>query len=212
MSTRVPASPPGPTAQYDGKWMYWFWDWVRANRAGYAGTGVVYSGDVLGTLNPGTSALTLSTTGVGAGTYGTGATWPRFSVDAKGRITTATAGGTLGTFAGFASLVGAGDLLGTSTTNTFTGALSTTGVAAGTYGGAAGVPRFDISARGRVQNAAVNFPLVGTAPIIITTGTADFGFSHGTSGVAAGTYGGTGVFLTFVINALGHITNVGTAA
>lgn len=65
--------------------MYWFWDWVRANRPGYVGTGARFSGDVLGTLVTGTTPLTLNTSGVTAGTYSL------VGVDAKGRV---VAGGT----------------------------------------------------------------------------------------------------------------------
>ena len=222
MSTRVPSSPTGPGPLYDARWMYWFWDWVRANRAGYAGTGIIFTGDALGTLVPGTSTLSLSTTGVGAGTYGTGATWPRFSVDVKGRITTATAGGTLGTFAGFNTLVGAGDLLGTTTTSTFTGVLSTTGVSTGTYGAPTIIPRFDVNAAGRIVNATNAGTLgtfggfnslVGAGDLLGTTTTSTFTGALSTTGVAAGTYGTGGTMVSQItVDAAGRVTvasNVG---
>lgn len=115
----------------------------------------------------------------------------------------------LGTFARFNSLVGAGDVLGTSTTNTFTGALSTTGITAGAFGGVAGIPRFDISAAGRVTSG-LNIVLQATSPVLLsTTGTGTIAWSHATSGVGTGLPGQT--VLTYEgLDAYGHSTSVGT--
>lgn len=83
--------------------------------------------------------------------------------------------------------------------------LSTTGVTAGTYGGNVGIPRFDISAGGRVLSAS-NVTLVATAPISLTTAAGTLSVSHGTSGVAAGTFGASLVIPQLTVNALGHVT------
>jgi len=183
-----------------------------ASQAGTIGTmasfnSYVAAGDALGTSTTGTLTVALSTTGVTAGTYGNGTAVSQVVVDAKGRVTSASnvnisfpaAGGT-STFAL------AGDVLGTGLVpGTLTSALSTTGITAGTYGGTAGIPRFDIDAKGRMLSAA-SHPLQGSAPIAITTGAGTFVVSHNTSGVAAGTYGDGTAVAQVVVNALGHLT------
>jgi len=80
----------------------------------------VGAGDVLGTSTTGTFTGALSTTGVTAGTYGAARITSQLVVDAKGRLTSASQAGTLGTFAGFNSLVLAGLVTGTTTTGTLT--------------------------------------------------------------------------------------------
>lgn len=123
-------------------------------------------------------------------------------------------GGTLsaaGGAGGTSTLALAGDVLGTGLVpGTLTNALSTTGVTAGTYGGTAGIPRFDIDAKGRVL-AGANHPLQGSAPIAITTGAGTFVVSHNTSGVAAGTYGTGNDLVQLVVDARGHLTGVATS-
>lgn len=115
---------------------------------------------------------------------------------------------TFGTFASLPWLAAAGDALGTSTTGTLTLALSTTGVTAGTYGGTAGIPRFDISARGRV-NSATNVAVEVQAPLLLTKGAGTLQFSHDTSGVTAGTYGTGGTMVSQItVDAKGHVTAV----
>lgn len=111
---------------------------------------------------------------------------------------------TFGTFASLPFLAAAGDALGTSSTGTLTLALSTTGVAAGTYGGTAGVPRFDISAAGRVLGAT-NVAVEVQTPILLTKGAGTLQLSHNTSGVAAGTYGKADYSARVTIDEKGHI-------
>ena len=77
---------------------------------------------------------------------------------------------------------------------------------AGTFGGAAGVPRFDLSALGHVLSGT-SFPITGTAPIVVETGTSSFGVAHGTSGVLAGTFGAGTAIPQLVVDARGHITS-----
>lgn len=157
----------------------------------------------------GTFALSHNTSGVGAGTYGAAAILAQFQVDARGHVTVATNAGTLGTMGGFNSYVLAGDVLGTSTTGTLTAALSTTGVTAGTYGGTLGVPRFGVAADGRLSTAA-NHALEASAPILLATNAGTFAWSHGTSGVAAGTFGNATSVGQFNVDARGHLSSAGS--
>lgn len=120
--------PPPPEGRF-GKWAYQLWDYVAKNRLGAAAAINPGTGLLVGT-GTGTFTVSLRTTGVGAGTYGTGATWPQFSVDAVGRLITATAGGTIGPLATNASLVAAGFVIGTTTTGTLTTAYGGTGTLA----------------------------------------------------------------------------------
>ena len=138
MTTRVPSAPTSSPI-YDPKWMYWFWDWVRQNRAGYAGTGIIYTGDVLGTLNPGTSSLTLNTTGVAAGTFGGPGTFAQLGIDAKGRVTA----GTRFDLGAVTPILNTGGTL----------SHATSGVAAGTYGKSDYSARITIDAKGHVTAA-----------------------------------------------------------
>lgn len=146
---------------------------------------------------------------VGRETAGTGA--PE-SIAVGANLT--LSGGTLsasGGAGGTNTFALAGDVLGTGLVpGTLTSALSTTGITAGTYGGTAGIPRFDIDAKGRMVSAA-SHPLQGSAPIVITTGAGTFVVSHNTSGVAAGTFGTGNDLVQLTVNALGHVTSIATA-
>jgi hypothetical protein len=124
-------------------------------------------GDLAGTYpNP-----TLGTSGVTAGSYGTGTQVPVISFDAKGRATSATTTAITG-----APPTGAagGDLTGTYPNPT----LGTSGVISGTYGSGNQIPQITVDAKGRVTS-------VTSVPQVIVLG-------NGTTGnyvqsVAAGT-------------------------
>lgn len=175
--------------------MQLFWDWVRSNRAGYTGTsGLTLTGDVKGTgLVPGTLTSTLGTTGVAAGTYGGANVIPAFTVDAKGRLLTATNAGTagasiaIGTFTGAVegtgtfpggpvgmsftanpAFAGTGTTVGWHATGTSTGAMFSWGTATGGYiaagtGSAALLQGINLNLSGTGTAAGLRVTGLGTA-------------------------------------------------
>ena len=54
--------------------------------------------------------------------------------------------------------------------------------------------------------------LAAASPIVISTGTATMTWSHATSGVTGGTYGGSASIPQVVVNTYGHVTAVNTFA
>lgn len=150
--------PPEPKA---GRWLYQMWEYVtrhfgvsniditggtalqvlRINTAGDSAEwatlnntpSIVGSSPILVTTGAGTATIAHDTSGVVAGTYGGTAGFARFDISSMGHVLSGT---TIpaGPFAFNTSFISTGDVLGTTTTGTLTTALSTTGVAAGTYG------------------------------------------------------------------------------
>jgi len=115
-------------------------------------TSVNLGGDLTNNLpNP-----TLAPSGVAAGTYGDSTHVGSFTVDAKGRITTASGVTITGAAPGGSA---GGDLAGSYPNPT----LAPSGVAAGTYGDATHVGSFAVDAKGRITSASGILVTFGTA-------------------------------------------------
>jgi len=109
-----------------------------------------------GTLN----SARLPTSGVAAATYGNATNIPSITVDALGRITSASNVAISATVANtqITGLITSGQIASvanTQITGTITAAqLANTGVAATTYGGASSIPAITVDAQGRITSAS----------------------------------------------------------
>lgn len=152
--------------------------------------------------------VTLSDTAVSAGTYGSASLVPTFTVDAQGRITSAstsfvstnvsiagdTGSGNVTTGATLGILGGVG-LSSTFSSGNLTVNLDDTTVTAGSYGSNSLIPQFTVDAQGRITSAgtvAINANSFGT----ITVSDTDTGYSWAETGNAVSTANASA--LTFV--------------
>ena len=162
---------------------------------------------------PGTVATALGVTGVTAGTYGNASSVSQFTVDDKGRITSATS---VAIPQGDITDVVAGTgLSGGGVTGSVTLNLEQTGAVAGTYGSASSTAQITVDVLGRVTSiTSVDVPVGDITSVVAgegLTGGATLGaatLALDVSGVTAGTYGNTGNIAQVTVDDKGRVTNV----
>lgn len=149
-----------------------------------------FTGDA--TTSAGSSALTLASTGVTAGSYGSSTAVPVLTIDAKGRITAASTASISG------ALTFTGDVTGTGTTGSSTAlTLATVNSNVGTFGSSTAIPTITVNAKGLITAVSTTAVFIPSSSISVTggdltlsgtTGTAITNATLAASGVTAGTY------------------------
>ena len=167
---------------------------VTAASSGSSGVQTIGTVSPLSDTGGTTPVISLDDSGVTPTTY----TNPTITVDAKGRITSASSG----TGGGVTSVTGGDGVTASPTTGAVVLGESDTGVSAGTYTNAS----VTVNAKGKITNASSGTAPVtsvtGTSPIVSSGGTTP-NITHANSGVTAGTYRNG----TFVVDSRGHITS-----
>jgi hypothetical protein len=166
--------------------------------------------DIQSNANTDTVTIGLRNTAVTAGTYGSSTIVPRYTVDAKGRITSAAnvsiafpaEADTLSTVTGRGATTATAITINntTASTSNSTGALIVRGGISANANA-----RFDavFDAGSRVISRVSN-----TAPINAVVSANTLTLSHATSGVTATTYGTSIAVPVFAVNNTGHVTSV----
>jgi hypothetical protein len=149
-----------------------------------------FSGDATSTA--GSSALTLASSGVTAGTYGSSTAVPVLTVDAKGRVTLASTASISG------AITLSGDVSGTGTTGGTTAVtLATVNSNVGTFGSSTAIPTITVNAKGLVTGVTTTAVFIPSSSIAVTggdltlSGTTGSDITNATlsaTGIGAGTY------------------------
>jgi hypothetical protein len=207
---------------------------VTLGGGGGNGTGTVTQVDTGTGLTGGpittSGTVSLANTAVTAGTYGNATTVSQITVDAQGRITSASnisiSSGGVGTVTQVDTGTG---LTGGPVTSTGTISLANTAVVAAAYGSASQVGTFTVDAQGRLTAAAnvaisvsvanVSGAVPNTVNVIAGTGLSGGGnlasnvtVSLANTAVTAGSYGSTTQVAAITIDAQGRITAAANVA
>jgi hypothetical protein len=174
--------------------------------------------------------VSLANTAVTAGTYGNATTVSQITVDAQGRITSASNVSISSGGVGTVTLVNTGTgLSGGPVTSTGTISLANTAVVAAAYGSASQVGTFTVDAQGRLTaaaNVAINISVANvsgavpnTVNVIAGTGLSGGGnlasnvtVNLANTAVTAGAYGSTTQVAAITIDAQGRITAAANVA
>lgn len=167
-------------------------------------TSLTFTGDATGTGSVGGStALTLASSGVSAGSYN------NVTVNGKGIVTAAS---TVAYLTNNQTITLSGDFTGSGTT-AIAGTLATVNGNVGTYGSTTTVPVITVNAKGlvtAVSTATISGSISVTGGDLTmsgTTGTAITNATLAASGVAAGTYGSTASVPQIVVDTKGRVTS-----
>jgi hypothetical protein len=207
---------------------------VTLGGGGGNGTGTVTQVDTGTGLTGGpittSGTVSLANTAVTAGTYGNATTVSQITVDAQGRITSASnvsiSSGGVGTVTQVDTGTG---LTGGPVTSTGTISLANTAVVAAAYGSASQVGTFTVDAQGRLTaaaNAAINIAVANvsgavpnTVNVLAGTGlsgggalTANVTVNLANTAVTAGNYGSSTQVAQITIDAQGRITAAANVA
>jgi hypothetical protein len=106
----------------------------------------------------------------------------------------------------FATVAGTSPVDVTFGTGTVAISHGTSGVASGTYGGTAGIPRIVVTTHGHISSIN-NTAIVASNPITLTLGTGTTTWGHNTSGVVTGTYGSAASVSQVAVDTYGHVTS-----
>jgi len=139
--------------------------------------GNVDTTDVIISGNNSTISANLRTINVNVGTFGNTLAVPQLTVDAKGRITAAS--NITITFPSQTLISNTAEITANTTFGTPGLNLTTTGVTAGTYGGAVSVPQITVDSKGRVTN-------LSSIPVNSTLNTLNLGIPVGTIAMWSG--------------------------
>jgi hypothetical protein len=182
-----------------------------------------------------TITASLSTTGVGAGTYGDGSHWPVLTVGTDGRISSVSTVALPANVASLNGLTGALSVTaGTGTSINAAGSsvavgLANTAVSAGSYGDATHIPTFTVDAQGRLiaagqttiagggNVASLNtlqgaLTLANGSGISITSGGTTLTPNLTDTGVTPGAYGSSAQIPQLTVDQKGRITAISTAS
>jgi len=168
-------------------------------------------------LNPATKTIDigLRNSGVTPTTYGNTTSIPSITVDAFGRVTSAS--NTSITIPPSTSIVAnSGQLTANATTGIVAIGLANTGVIAGIYGGSTQIPSFNVDSTGRItssSNTSITIPpstsvFANSGQLTANTNTGIVALGLADTTVVAGSYGSSTQIPSFNVDSKGRLTSV----